>query len=153
MSIFQRLAMGVTGPYLVREFALDPAAAGLLAGRALVGLGTGGVYVPALKVLCGWFRPRSFATVTGTFIAVGNLGGLAATHPLAVLLQAVGWRASFLLAGTVTVLLAIAATSASATKSPSPARASPRWASAAGASCWACPTSAARREASSSWPE
>lgn len=76
-------------------------------GRALIGLGVGGVFVPALKIFSKWYRVREFAGVTGIFLAIGNAGNLSASLPLTYLVLLLGWRMSFLAIGAVSFLLAM----------------------------------------------
>lgn len=75
-------------------------------GRALIGIGVGGVYVPAVKAFSQWFRPREFTTMIGLLMSAGNLGAVIATTPLAWAAAAWGWRLSFFLIGAVTLCLA-----------------------------------------------
>jgi sugar phosphate permease len=77
------------------------------AGRALIGIGVGGVFVPALKIFSRWFRAKGFASVTGFFLACGNAGNLSASLPLTYLILALGWRFSLLSIGAASLLLAI----------------------------------------------
>ena len=77
------------------------------AGRALIGIGVGGVFVPALKIFSRWFRAREFASVTGFFLACGNSGNLAASLPLTYMILALGWRLSLISIGAASLLLAI----------------------------------------------
>ena len=76
------------------------------AGRALIGLGVGGVYVPAIKAFSQWFEKREFATMIGLLMAVGNLGAVIATTPLAWAAGNWGWRLTFILIGGGTLVLA-----------------------------------------------
>ncbi|HEY7244887.1 MAG TPA: MFS transporter [Xanthobacteraceae bacterium] len=69
---------------------------GLIAGRALMGLGTAGALVGALTVYAGRFPPHQFATLTGLQVGVGTIGALLATAPLGFSAAIIGWRASFL---------------------------------------------------------
>jgi sugar phosphate permease len=108
-------------------------------GRAIIGFGVGGVYVPAIKAFAQWFEKKEFATMVGLFLAVGNLGALVATTPLVWMTQAYDWRISFYLIAGITVFLALAAffltrdharvqspvDSSGASESPSPRKASP----------------------------
>ncbi len=87
-------------------FGLAPSIEWAAVGRALIGFGVGGVYVPGMKAFSQWFQRKDFATVTGFFLAAGNLGAVVATTPLAWLASTWGWRASFLCIGGVTVGLA-----------------------------------------------
>jgi sugar phosphate permease len=76
-------------------------------GRALIGIGVGGVFVPALKSFSKWYRAREFAAITGLFLATGNAGNLAASLPLTYLVLLVGWRMSFLTIAAASLLLGI----------------------------------------------
>ena len=76
-------------------------------GRALIGAGAGGVFVPALKIFSRWYKANEFASMTGTLLAVGGIGGLSASLPLAYLVAFLGWRLSFLAIGTVSFGLAL----------------------------------------------
>ncbi|MGE5653001.1 MAG: MFS transporter [Bacillota bacterium] len=76
-------------------------------GRALIGLGISCVYVPSLKTLGEWFDRREFATVSGTFLAIGNVGGLMASMPLAVMVARLGWRPAYGVMSVITASLAL----------------------------------------------
>ena len=95
--------------------------AGLLLGRALIGLGTAGGLVAGLKASAQWFPRERLATVNGALIMCGGLGALAATWPVEVLLQVLDWR------GLCAVLAVCACTVALAIRSfvpdPQPAAA------------------------------
>ena len=78
-------------------------------GRAIIGFGVGGVYVPALKAFSQWFEKKEFSTMIGLFMAAGNMGALVATAPLVWTAQAFGWRASFYVVAGITLILALAA--------------------------------------------
>ena len=75
-------------------------------GRALIGLGVGGVYVPAVKAISLWFRKKEFATMIGLLMAMGNFGAVIATTPLAWTASTWGWRKTFFLIGGITLALA-----------------------------------------------
>ncbi len=77
-----------------------------IVGRTLVGLGVAMIFVPTLKVLSEWFKPREFATMTGILLAMGGIGSLIATTPLAVVSSWIGWRLSFVIVGMMTFVLA-----------------------------------------------
>ena len=64
------------------------------------------IFVSTLKALAEWFRIQEFATMTGILMAMGGVGSLIAAAPLAYLSSAIGWRASFVLVGVVTLVLA-----------------------------------------------
>ena len=68
-------------------------------GRTLVGVGVAMIFVPTMKVLSEWFRQREFATMTGILMAMGGIGSLSATTPLALISSWIGWRLSFIVVG------------------------------------------------------
>lgn len=65
-------------------------------GRALLGLGMSANLMGSLVLLTRWFEPHKFATVSGLFLALGTLGSVAATSPLAMLVGLMGWRNAFM---------------------------------------------------------
>jgi len=73
--------------------------------RALIGVGVGGVFIPALKIFSQWFRSSEFAAITGIFLASGNAGNIAASLPLTYLVVLLGWRMSFWAIGGFTLFL------------------------------------------------
>lgn len=87
-------------------FGVAPNLTAAFAGRFLVGIGAAMVFIPTMKILSQWFRPKEFAFVSGILNAVGGVGILAATWLLARLTTAFGWRLSFELIGGVTVAIA-----------------------------------------------
>jgi sugar phosphate permease len=86
---------------------LAPSLLWAIVGRSLVGLGVSMLFVPTMKTLAEWFRVREFATMTGILMAMGGIGTLTATTPLALLSTWIGWRLSFVVVGIITLLLAI----------------------------------------------
>ena len=78
-----------------------------LAARFLVGLGVGFMYVPALRILADWFRRNEYATYSGILVAIGNIGGLAATAPLALLIALSDWRSVITVIGIITIAIAV----------------------------------------------
>lgn len=88
-------------------FGLSPSITWASIGRGLIGIGVGGVYVPALKSFSQWFRQKEFTTLTGLLMAIGNLGAIMATTPLAWSSKTWGWRMSFFGIGGMTLILAV----------------------------------------------
>ena len=78
------------------SFALAPSYPVALIGRGLLGLGTASVLMGSLKIFSHWFSQREFPRVSGMLIAVGNLGGVLATAPLAFAISLFSWRPTFL---------------------------------------------------------
>ncbi|MCF8146125.1 MAG: MFS transporter [Deltaproteobacteria bacterium] len=89
-------------------FGLAPSIGWASVWRAVIGFGVGGVYVPALKAFSQWFKVRQFSTMTGLLLAVGNLGAIVATTPLAWMARTWGWRNAFFVIGAATFCLAFA---------------------------------------------
>ena len=90
-------------------FGLAPSITWAAIGRGLIGFGVGGVYVPALKAFSQWFRQKEFTTMIGLLMAIGNMGAIVATTPLALSSKAYGWRMSFFLIAGITLSLALIA--------------------------------------------
>jgi sugar phosphate permease len=88
-------------------FGLAPSIGWAAVGRALIGFGVGGVYVPGLKAIAQWFSRKDLGTMTGMLIGTGNLGAIAATTPLAWMSDTWGWRTTFFFIGGLTVALAL----------------------------------------------
>jgi sugar phosphate permease len=68
-------------------------------GRFLVGLGVSVVFVGLMKSNTVWFSERRYGTISGLTLLLGNLGAIAATGPLALMLMHVEWRALFVALG------------------------------------------------------
>ena len=79
----------------------------LALGRALIGLGTAGNLMGALKSFSGWFETRRFATISSLYLALGSSGALLATTPLAILSDRFGWRNVFIGGAAASLLSAI----------------------------------------------
>ena len=97
---------GITMGLGAALFGVAPTFAVAFAGRLLVGLGASVVLIAWLSLAAAWFRPAEFGTVSGFTQAVGNVGALVASSPLALLVEAVGWRQTFVMIGALTVVLA-----------------------------------------------
>lgn len=72
-----------------------------------MGLGLSAVFVSAMKVFAELYSPREFATFTGVLMAIGSLGWLSASSPLALLTDLIGWRMVFMVVGFVTFLISV----------------------------------------------
>lgn len=77
-------------------------------GRFIVGLGVSTVFVCLLKTLSEWYGENEFATMSGVTTFVGNLGGMIAQTPLAVMVALLTWRTTFVFIGLITILIALA---------------------------------------------
>lgn len=96
------LGLGVVGAVL---FSLGNDLFTLALARVLLGVGTGSTLLAGLKAFALWWPPGRFATVAGAFISGGSLGALVAAEPLALLSDAVGWRASFQVSALVVAIV------------------------------------------------
>lgn len=90
------IAAGGTGLMSLGAIAFGLAPNYLVAfvGRLMVGFGASVLFVAVLRFCANWFRPDEFGTMTGVTFSVGILGGLAATTPLAIAIEELGWRGS-----------------------------------------------------------
>jgi len=100
---------GVTMGLGAALFGLAPTFGVAYAGRLLVGLGASVMLIAWLSLAAAWFRSDEFATISGWTQTVGNVGALLAASPLALLVEAVGWRETFVVIGGVTLVLAAVA--------------------------------------------
>ncbi|QLD89802.1 MFS transporter [Natronomonas salina] len=108
------LSVGAAG------FALAGSYPMALLARALIGTGSGVVFVSILRFCANWYREDEFATMTGFTGAMAGLGAILATTPLALTVEAVGWRPT-LLGLAVVGLVAGAAVFLLARRSPADA--------------------------------
>jgi MFS family permease len=76
-------------------FAAGRTPAELTAARIVMGVGTSCYLIAPLALYARRFPPDRFAMLAGTHMAVGTLGTLLATAPLAAAAAALGWRAAF----------------------------------------------------------
>lgn len=82
-------------------FAVSASYHNLIAARILLGAGTAAVLMGSLKIFSNWFSREEFARISGYMIAVGNLGSVVATFPLAYAISNFGWRTTFVAAALV----------------------------------------------------
>lgn len=77
----------------------------LTIARVILGFGCGALLIGPLVLFSRWFPPDRFAQMSGILIAVGNLGVIASTAPLAWFSAVFGWRNAFYVTAALTVLL------------------------------------------------
>ena len=77
------------------------------AGRFLVGLGVSVVFVGLMKSNTAWFSERRYGTISGLTLLLGNLGAIAATGPMALILLRVDWRTLFVGLGVFAIVLGV----------------------------------------------
>ncbi|MBV5342006.1 MAG: MFS transporter [Deltaproteobacteria bacterium] len=75
--------------------------------RALIGVGTASVLMATFTLFSHWYSKQEFGRVSGFMVALGNLGNLAATAPLALAVGVFGWRNTFLAAAVVQALVTL----------------------------------------------
>jgi sugar phosphate permease len=78
-----------------------------MTARVLIGIGTASVLMATFTVFSHWFSKQEFGRVSGFMVAVGNLGNLFATAPLALSVASIGWRSSFLAIGIVQIVVTL----------------------------------------------
>ena len=78
-----------------------------LMGRIFLGVGMACHLMGTLKLLTVWFGALSFATLSGIVFSIGTVGNMAATIPLVLLVQMMGWRMTFVLIGGINLLITI----------------------------------------------
>jgi MFS family permease len=103
-SILVSISFMVAGCFV---FALGTTASGVIAGRALMGIGTGSFLIAPLAIYARWFAPSRFSTLAGIQVGVGTVGALLATAPLAVAAASFGWRETFMGVGAISVCVGL----------------------------------------------
>jgi sugar phosphate permease len=93
----------IGGILFSRAYTLEMA----MTARILIGIGTASVLMATFTIFSHWYEKQEFGKVSGFMVAVGNLGNLAATAPLALAVAAFGWRISFLAIGLIQVLVTV----------------------------------------------
>ena len=86
-------------------FATAGGTVGLVAGRALIGLGVSACLMAAFKAFTLFFSRDRLPLVYGCQMAVGGLGALAGTAPVEAALGITDWRGVFVALGLMTVLV------------------------------------------------
>lgn len=77
----------------------------LTLGRMLLGIGMACNFMGGLKLITLWFDPKLFATLSALIVSLGTAGNIAAATPLVLMVQAMGWRYSFMTMGGVSFLV------------------------------------------------
>jgi MFS family permease len=77
-------------------FAVATTVTGLIAARVLMGLGSSCYLMAPLALYARRFPPERFTVLAGIQIAIGTVGTLFVTAPLAWASATIGWRATFL---------------------------------------------------------
>jgi len=101
-ALFVLAALGCLG------FALAQDELALTLARALIGLGLAGGLMAGFKTVALWLPRDKVSMGNGCYMAVGALGALLAATPSDLLVQAIGWRSTFVLLGTIVLAVAAA---------------------------------------------
>lgn len=89
-------------------FAMADGLLGLIAGRALIGLGVSACLMGAFKAIRQWFPAERLPLMQGLIMAAGGLGVMTSTVPVEAALQFTDWRGVFLgLAGITLVVCGV----------------------------------------------
>ena len=75
--------------------------------RVLIGVGTASVLMATFTLFSSWFSKQEFGRVSGFMVAIGNLGNLLGTAPLALAVGAFGWRNAFLAVGLLQAVITL----------------------------------------------
>ena len=89
-------------------FGLAPSLPFLFIGRILISLGISAAFVCVLKISTEWFSSRAFGFMAALLQVFSQLGGIAGTTPLALLVMWAGWQASFQVLGVISLAIALA---------------------------------------------
>jgi len=81
---------------------------GLIAGRALIGLGVSACLMAAFKAFSIWFPPERLPLANGVQMVSGGMGALFATVPVETALHYSDWRGVFAGLAVLTLLAAVA---------------------------------------------
>jgi ACS family hexuronate transporter-like MFS transporter len=76
--------------------------------RMALGAGEGGVYPAGLSAVAEWFERRERAFATGLFNAGVNIGAIVTPLVVPVIVLTLGWRAAFVLTGSLSLLWLVA---------------------------------------------
>jgi len=97
------LLLAAAGAYL---FGHAQSLAGLVAGRALIGLGVSACLMAAFKAFVVWFPRERLPLANGVQMVSGGLGALAAATPVELALHVTDWRGLFSAVALLTLLAA-----------------------------------------------
>ena len=117
------IALDRFGPSRVNGVLLSVVAAGALIfavsgnltmlaiGRALIGAGAAGMLMSCMSAVPMWAPKERVATYMGFATAIGGMGAIVAATPVALAIEAMGWRNVFLIGGAFALLVGLGAAS------------------------------------------
>ncbi|PLX90358.1 MAG: MFS transporter [Desulfuromonas sp.] len=89
-------------------FARAESVAGVMVGRAMIGLGVSACLMAAFKAFTLWFPPQRLPLINSVQMVSGGLGALAASSPVQIALEITDWRGVFTLLAGLTLFAALA---------------------------------------------
>ena len=81
----------------------------LVIARALTGVATALVYVPAMAIIRKSYGDAVYGSMVGIMVAMGKAGNVAAASPLKFFTDIVGWKATFRGIGAISIVIAVLA--------------------------------------------
>lgn len=84
------LSLGAVG------FALSDGYVAAFVSRAIIGLGSGVIFISTIRFCANWYRTDEFGTMVGLTAGMAGVGAIIATAPLALLIEWIGWRSTIL---------------------------------------------------------
>ncbi len=103
-TIISMQGLAMVGPII---FATAEDAVGLYLGAALMGVGASSNLMAPLVVYSRWFPADRFATITSITIAVGGIGQITSTLPVALFAETFGWRQTYFGISGLVALVAV----------------------------------------------
>ncbi|UWQ22175.1 MFS transporter [Jannaschia sp. W003] len=100
--------LGLAGAGGALLFASATAAWQIDVAMGLIGAGCAPVLMASYYIFARTFRPAVFATLAATLVGVGSIGNIAASVPLSLAAEAVGWRGALLALAAITFAVAVA---------------------------------------------
>jgi sugar phosphate permease len=88
-------------------FALSETYTMAVVGQYLIGIGSACAFLSTLKIASDWFPAARFALSSGLTNMMGTFGATFGGRPLAILVNAYGWRQSLIMAGGVGLVVAL----------------------------------------------
>ena len=79
----------------------------IIIAMGLIGIGCSPALMAPMYIIVRNYDSRQFATLVSTFVAVGSIGGIASSEPLAAAIEFIGWRQSSIALGLGTVAVGL----------------------------------------------
>ena len=100
------LLIGIAGGGGALLFGYATSGTQVIIAMGLIGIGCSPALMAPFYIFARNFDPSKFAFLGSTFVAVGTLGGVFSTEPLAAASEGIGWRATAMVLAAVTVAVA-----------------------------------------------